>query len=244
VTVVDVAIIRPGRGSVDPRWLVYAINAPQARTAIESMQSGTTRKRISRKNLGTVELRVAPLAEQPRIVAAIEEAFSKLDAGEAGLRNVRQLLTRMRDVVLTAAVTGRLVPQDPTDTPAAKLLADLGVVARDEPSMPEGWARATVGDLLDRIEAGKSFAALGRPAEAGEVGVIKVSAMTWGEFRPDENKAIPDGAVIDERWRIRGGDLLFSRANTSEYVGAMRSRTARLPAAHPERQEPSSRPSC
>ncbi len=70
------------------------------------------------------ELPVAPSAEQERIVTAIEEAFSKLDAGEAGLRTVRQLLKRMRDAILTAAVTGRLVPQDPTDTPAAKLLAD------------------------------------------------------------------------------------------------------------------------
>ena len=60
-------------------------------------------------------------------MTAIEEAFSKLDAGEAGLRTVRQLLKRMRDAVLAAAVTGRLVPQDPTDTPASTLLADLGV---------------------------------------------------------------------------------------------------------------------
>ena len=59
------------------------------------------------------------VAEQERIVTAIEEAFSKLDAGEAGLRTVRQLLKRMREAVLAAAVTGRLVPQDPTDTPAA-----------------------------------------------------------------------------------------------------------------------------
>lgn len=53
---------------------------------------------------------VVPEAEQARIVAAIEEAFSKLDAGEAGLRSVRQRLKRMREAVLNAAVTGQLVP--------------------------------------------------------------------------------------------------------------------------------------
>ena len=75
----------------------------------------------------TVPDRLAPSPEQERIVTAIEEAFSKLDAGEAGLRTVRQRLKRMREAVLAAAVTGRLVPQDPTDTPARELLADLGV---------------------------------------------------------------------------------------------------------------------
>lgn len=52
---------------------------------------------------------VPPQTEQMRIVTAIEEAFSKLDAGEAGLRTVRQLVKRMREAVLAAAVTGRLV---------------------------------------------------------------------------------------------------------------------------------------
>ena len=53
-------------------------------------------------------------------MAAIEEAFSLLDAGEAGLHATRTRLKRMRDSVLTAAVTGQLVPQDPTDTPARR----------------------------------------------------------------------------------------------------------------------------
>jgi type I restriction enzyme S subunit len=77
---------------------------------------------------------IPPLAEQQRIVGVIEEAFSKLDAGEAGLRNVRLLLKRMRDAVLLvvssalrrsvlrAAFEGQLVPQDPTDEPASVLL--------------------------------------------------------------------------------------------------------------------------
>lgn len=79
---------------------------------------------------------------------------------------------------------------------------------------------ATVGDVLLDIEAGKSFKCLSRPARLDEWGVIKVSAMTWGAFKEHENKALPPGASADQRWEIRSGDLLLSRANTSEYVGA------------------------
>lgn len=75
-------------------------------------------------------------------------------------------------------------------------------------------------DLLVDIEAGKSFKTPGRPASSDEWGVIKVSAMTWGTFREDENKAVPPDQRFDSRHEIRSGDLLLSRANTSEYVGA------------------------
>jgi type I restriction enzyme S subunit len=78
----------------------------------------------------------------------------------------------------------------------------------------------TLGDVLEGIEAGKSFRCHGHPAPDDSWGVIKVSAMTWGDFRPQENKEVIDEAVVDERWEIRNGDLLISRANTSAYVGA------------------------
>lgn len=211
--------IRPAAG-ISPDYLAYGLRAAASTKQLDRLFTGTTIKHLPQEKLRQVQIALAPTAEQERIVAAIEEAFSKLDAGEAGLRVVRQLLKRMRDAILTAAVTGRLVPQDPTDTTAAKLLADRGVHRVEEADLPNGWALAELGDLLDDIEAGKSFATQGRPVQAGEVGVIKVSAMTWGEFRPAENKALPPGTAIDERWMIRAGDLLLSRANTADYVGA------------------------
>lgn len=77
-----------------------------------------------------------------------------------------------------------------------------------------------LADLLVRIEAGKSFGAAGRPAGDNEWGIVKVSAMTWGEFRPGENKLVSDISRIDPRHEIRSRDVLVSRANTTEYVGA------------------------
>ena len=76
-----------------------------------------------------------------------------------------------------------------------------------------------LGDLLDSIEAGRSLGGPARAAEADEWGVIRVSAMTWGKFRAHENKAVPVEDV-DPRSEIHPGDLLVSRANTTELVGA------------------------
>lgn len=135
----------------DPRFIEFSLLSPDRVNAIDEMKTGISDSglNLTHARFRALQLPVAPLPEQRRIVAAIEEAFSELDAGEAGLRNVRQLLKRMRDAVLTAAVTGRLVPQDPTDTPATKLLADLGVGTTDHESPaehPDGWSWTTLGE--------------------------------------------------------------------------------------------------
>jgi len=93
------------------------------------LERSTALPGLGRPDLEAASLAIPPRAEQDRLVLAIEEAVSKLDAGESGLRIARQLLKRLRDAILTAALSGRLVDQDATDTPAGRLLAD-GTAAR------------------------------------------------------------------------------------------------------------------
>lgn len=70
------------------------------------------------------------------------------------------------------------------------------------------------------IEAGKSFKCDERPPEHDEVGVVKVSAVTWGTFDELASKTCTEPERIDDRFFIRPGDFLFSRANTIQLVGA------------------------
>src|SRR5881394_1475698 len=112
VTVVDVAIVRSGKGEFDHRWLASFVNAYDFRSAISSLQAGSTRKRISRGNLATIPVPVPPLPEQRRIVAEIEKQFTRLEAGVAALRRVQANLKRYRAAVLKAACEGKLVPTE------------------------------------------------------------------------------------------------------------------------------------
>lgn len=116
---------------------------------------------------------VPSLAEQERIVTAIEEAFSKLDAGEAGLHRVRQLLKRMRDAILAAAVTGRLVPPSGDSAFDDRMLESLRAgsapgpdrrtrrsrdsnVAPPPVSLPPGW-RWVRWSQVGRCQNGRAF---------------------------------------------------------------------------------------
>lgn len=89
-------------------------------------KDGTTVESIEFFALKEYPIPLAPLPEQHRIVARIEELFSRLDAGVEALRRARAQLQRYRQSVLQAAVEGRLTAEwraaHPEVEPAEKLL--------------------------------------------------------------------------------------------------------------------------
>lgn len=111
VTVVDVTIIRPGSDAAVPKWLMYFINAPQFRQQMVENAGGSTRLRISRRNLGMLKLPYPPLPEQNRIVAKLDTLFGHLDQLRARLDKIPVLLKQFRQAVLTQAVTGKLTEE-------------------------------------------------------------------------------------------------------------------------------------
>ena len=84
-------------------------------------------------------------------------------------------VAKLRELILTLAVQGKLVPQDPADEPASVLLQKIraekdrliaeGKIKRDKPlaeigeeetpfALPVGWAFSRLGDLLLSIRSG------------------------------------------------------------------------------------------
>ncbi|WP_407276371.1 restriction endonuclease subunit S [Halothiobacillus sp. DCM-1] len=90
----------------------------------------------------------------------------------------------------------------------------------DLPELPEGWVWASVDQLLADIETGKSFKCEERPPRSNEVGVVKVSAVSWGDYNEQESKTCHDESMIRPELFVNAGDFLLSRANTIELVGA------------------------
>lgn len=86
--------------------------------------------------------------------------------------------------------------------------------------LPKGWTRGKLGDVVSGFQTGRNLSAAGVPAAPDEYGVLKISSVTWGRFDPTKNKALPRGVRPLSHETVRGGDLLVSRANTAELVGA------------------------
>jgi type I restriction enzyme, S subunit len=111
ITVVDVAIIRPGSNSVIPKWLMFFLNAPEIRQTIELLASGTTRKRISRSNLAQISLPIPPFNEQKRIANKLDLLLARVNACREHLERVPGILKHFRQQVLAAATSGQLTEE-------------------------------------------------------------------------------------------------------------------------------------
>lgn len=88
------------------------------------------------------------------------------------------------------------------------------------PELPEGWKWVKLGEFIKAIEAGKSFKCDERVPRADEIGVAKVSAVTWGEYDESESKTCIDSTKENNAYYIQSGDFIISRANTIDLVGA------------------------
>lgn len=89
-----------------------------------------------------------------------------------------------------------------------------------EQPLPRSWTETTLDSLLHRIEAGLNVKCEERPPNLGEKGLVKISAVTWGQFDELQSKTLPASETPVPSNRIQPGDLLISRANTIELVGS------------------------
>jgi type I restriction enzyme S subunit len=123
---------------------------------LDSLDKSTAIPSLSRDDYNAQEIPLAPLNEQRRIVAKIEELFSDLDAGVAALERIKANLKRYHAAVLKAAVEGRLTEEwrakHPKTEPASKLLErilaehrqqweedQLARFAAADKTPPKGW---------------------------------------------------------------------------------------------------------
>ena len=89
----------------------------------------------------------------------------------------------------------------------------------DPVSNPKSWDKYLIKDCLIRIENGKSFVCSNQEREGDSPAILKLSAATYGEYLPEENKALLDDDLFNSEVEVREGDLLFTRKNTPDLVG-------------------------
>ena len=102
---------------------------------------------------------------------------------------------------------------------------DLLVKARfvemfgDPVTNPKGWAVHLLKDLLFSIDNGKSIICDSVARKDYSPAILKLSAVTYGVYNENENKAMIDTDDFDDSIEVKNGDLLFTRKNTPDLVG-------------------------
>ncbi|MGJ4893111.1 restriction endonuclease subunit S [Bradyrhizobium sp. HKCCYLRH3099] len=220
------------RGSVLARWLLHSLNFVD----YEPHVGGTTRLKLTKADLEQIPIPLAPLAEQRRIVARIDELFAEIAAGEAALADARKGLETFRRALLKAAVTGELTRDWRTtysprvtgheiiqQLKKAESAKSRGTSPNDIRAnlmpfqLPASWAWTTVENVglvqLGRQRApqhhtGDYMRPYMRVANVFEdrIDVTDVKEMN---FTPDEF----------ETFRLHDGDILLNEGQTPDLLG-------------------------
>lgn len=240
---IKVRFARPGMSYFGLYWLLSSAGRQQI-TQVASSTSGLHTLSISK--VQALEMPVAPLEEQDRIVAAIDSYLTRLDDAVATLQRVERNLERYRASVLKAAVEGRLVPteaslakQEGRDYEPASVLLERILTERRRrwaesgkrgkyqeptpadtsklPELPEGWCWSTV-DTVGDVLLGRQRAPQYLTGQHSKP-YLRVANVK------DDHLALEDVEEMDfdethfEKYRLLPGDILVSEGQSPHLVG-------------------------
>ena len=115
-------LIRVKVFKVDSRYIKFFFESLQYWEQITDKSVGIGQPNVNGTKLKEIILPLPPLAEQHHIVAAIESSFAVIDEIERNKLDLQTAVTIAKQKILSLAIRGKLVPQDPNDEPAAVLL--------------------------------------------------------------------------------------------------------------------------
>jgi len=184
-------VLSPRRDDIVPDFFYHLLGSRPLYEQFSQLAAGAVVKNLNIDLVKSVRVSLPPLAEQRRIADI-------LDRADAIRRKRKDVITLSEELLRSA------------------FLEMFG----DPVKNPMGWEVKTLGDVIERLEAGWSANGDARRRRSDEFGVLKVSAVTSGEFRADEHKAVSPVQIDRELVTPHAGDLLFSRANTRELVAA------------------------
>ncbi|HMR94850.1 MAG TPA: restriction endonuclease subunit S [Microthrixaceae bacterium] len=99
-------VLRALDGVTTNRFLRYALDAADYRPHV----NGTTRLKLTKKAMCAMPMRVPPLAEQERIVAALDEHLSRLDVAGSALVSARRRLALLAGAAMETAFAAKSAP--------------------------------------------------------------------------------------------------------------------------------------
>jgi type I restriction enzyme S subunit len=184
----DMKAIVPAKG-INERWLAWTMRALKQEILDSCRKAGTTVASISTSALFGMKVPVPPLAEQERIVDALEDHLSRLDVAQTSLES-----GRLRMLALE-----RSISESMRSKCSGSPVRELGELFR-EPLRNGHSARAATGS-------------------DGGIRTLTLTAVTKNEFSDRYTKLTDaDPGKVSNLW-LEPGDILIQRSNTPDLVG-------------------------
>jgi type I restriction enzyme S subunit len=121
----EVAVVPVATSVLRPKFLALWIAANRTQRWLTGVQKGVAYTGINIEDLRELPVRLPPEDEQIEIIRQVEELFALADGMERRYQEALANVDKLTPAVLAKAFRGELVPQDPNDEPAEKLLARI-----------------------------------------------------------------------------------------------------------------------
>ncbi|MCL5968717.1 MAG: restriction endonuclease subunit S [Betaproteobacteria bacterium] len=205
------AVIRPSN-LLDHRFCKYALRANKFLWEVESRSTGVSYPAINASDLGDIKVSLPEIGTQRLIANYLDRETARIDGLIAEKERMLTLLEEKRAALISRVVTRGLDPNAPLKPSGQEWLGKI----------PAHWQVLRLKFATSGIDQGASPQCYSYPAAPGEWGVLKTGCVNGGEFREQENKALPDENESLPEIEVRQGDVLMSRASGSvDLIGSV-----------------------
>jgi type I restriction enzyme S subunit len=135
-------------------YLLYALLSTIAQEHFTSRFHQVAQPKLSIETASKTPIAIPPIGEQNRIVKEIKRYLAAIKIIEEGQTDLETTISQTKSKILDLAIHGKLVPQDPTDEPAAELLKRINPKAEitsdngHYQKLPEGWCETTLKHVI------------------------------------------------------------------------------------------------
>ena len=204
-------------GIISNEYICHVLRSPFFLDYTLQCGYGVKMPRLSTTDACNGMIPLPPLNEQIRIVEAIKYWFVLIDIIESGKENLQETIKQAKSKTLDLAIHGKLVPQDPTDEPAGKLLKRINPKAEitsdngHYQKLPEGWCECKLSDVCV-FDNGYAFSS-DNYNDCG-IPLIRISNITnTGSIDLSSCVFIQD--VPSNKFIVKSGDLLIAMSGAT-----------------------------
>ena len=199
-------------------YLRLVTSTKRFRDYCQTLSKGTTnRQRVDEDTFLSIPIPLPTLTEQIWLVDAHRAALTKAEVADVLAREQEQEAARYLETALglqPQAAKPKLAPAKLHFVRFATFerWGDifLGSMTADTKAK---YPMVRLGDVIADLQNGWSPQCLGRPATADEWGVLKLGAVTRGEFDETQTKALPASLDPIAKFEIQPGDVLITRGS-------------------------------
>ena len=195
-------------------YLLHLLKSSYIKGQCDEFATGTAQKTVGLETLRSFLLPIPSFAEQQRIVIEIEKWFSLIELIEGGKDDLQTTIKQAKSKILDLAIHGKLVPQDPNEEPAIKLLkrinpdftpCDNGHSGKLPYKIPKTWVWCSHNSILD-ISGGS------QPAKSYFETIPKPNYIRLYQIRDYGESPVPVYIPINlASKQTEKGDILLAR---------------------------------